>query len=292
MAAKSEFDAWSAGQNYEHYMGRWSRMIAAKFVDWVDAPANADWLEIGCGTGALTQAVLSTAAPRSILSTDQSADFVAHAKAQITDDRAVFQVADATHLPCAGASMDIVTSALVLNFIPDKQAALAEMRRVLRPGGVVAFYVWDYPGGGMGFIDAFWKAAGEIDPDAVELNESTRFPFCQKDGLSALCQDAGTSDAKISAIEVETQFPDFEAFWHPFTLGAGPAPGYVKSLPDERKQQLKDHLASKFERGGPVGLPARAWAVKASWPDPSRRSQWVLSQARQDIAKQRREKKT
>ena len=134
---QSEFDAWSAGQSYEHYMGRWSRKIAAEFVDWVDAPDNADWLEIGCGTGALTEAVLSAAAPRSILSTDQSADFVAHAEAQIKDDRATLKVADVAALPSADASMDIVTSALVLNFIPDKQAALAEMRRVLRPGGVL-----------------------------------------------------------------------------------------------------------------------------------------------------------
>lgn len=262
----SEFDAWSAGQSYEHYMGRWSRKIAARFVDWVEAPREADWLEFGCGTGALTQAVLSAADPRSILSTDQSADFVAHAEAQIKDDRVTFQVANAARLPCPDASVDTVTSALVLNFIPERQAAFAEMRRILRPGGVVALYVWGYPGGGMGFIDAFWKAAAEIDPDALELDESARFPFCNEEGLTELCRAAGTSDTEITAIEVETRIPDFDAFWHPFTLGAGPAPGYVKSLPEERQQQLKDHLAGKLGNGGPVVLPARAWAVKARWP--------------------------
>lgn len=266
MMAQSEFDAWSAGQSYEHYMGRWSRKIAAKFVSWVDPPKNLDWLEIGCGTGALSEAVLSAASPRSILSTDQSADFVAHAKAEITDGRAAFKVASADNLPCSDASVDIVTSGLVLNFIPDRQTAFAEMRRVLRPGGLVAFYVWDYPGGGMGFIDAFWKAAAEIDPDAAGLDESARFPFCQKDGLAEMCSDAGIGQAQITPIEVETRFPDFDAFWHPFTLGAGPAPGYVKSLPDDRKQQLKDHLAAKMGRHEHIALPARAWAVKASWP--------------------------
>ncbi len=263
--AQSEFDAWSAGQSYEHYMGRWSRKIASKFVDWVDAPSGVDWVEIGCGTGALTEAVLSAAAPRSILATEQSVDFVAFANAQIADSRATFQVADAAHLPCSDASVDIVTSALVLNFIPNKQAALAEMRRILRPGGMAAFYVWDYPGGGMGFIDAFWKAATDIDPDAAELDESARFPFCQKDGLSKLCREAGTSDVEIATIEVETRFPDFDTFWHPFTLGAGPAPGYVKNLPEEHIRQLKTHLANKLGKSGPVVLPARAWAVKASW---------------------------
>jgi SAM-dependent methyltransferase len=266
MMTQSGFDAWSAGQSYERYMGRWSRKIAAKFIDWVDAPSNADWVEIGCGTGALTQAVLSATAPRSILSTDQSADFVAHAEAQIRDDRATFKVADVAALPCANASMDIVTSALVLNFIPDKQAALAEMRRVLRPGGLVTFYVWDYPGGGMGFIDAFWKAAAVIDPDALELNEGARFPFCKEVGLADLCRDAGAADTEITAVEVETRFRDFDAFWHPFTLGAGPAPGYLKSLPVDHVQQLKDYLASKLGNGGSVVLTARAWAVKAHWP--------------------------
>lgn len=266
MMAQSEFDAWSAGQSYEHYMGRWSRKIAARFVDWIDAPANADWLEIGCGTGALTQAVLSATVPRSVLSTDQSADFVGHAKTQIKDDRVTFQVADAARLPSPDASVDIVTSALVLNFIPDKLAALTEMRRVLRPGGMVALYVWDYPGGGMGFIEAFWKAAAEIDPGAVELDESARFPFCNEEGLAKLCRDVGTSDPEIAAIEVETQFPDFNAFWHPFTLGVGPAPGYVKGLPADRVQQLKTHLATKLGNRGAVTLPARAWVVKARWP--------------------------
>ncbi|WP_348657641.1 class I SAM-dependent methyltransferase [uncultured Sulfitobacter sp.] len=262
---QSEFDAWSAGQNYEHYMGRWSSKIATMFLEWVDPPANLAWLEIGCGTGALTAAVLSQASPSSILSTDRSHDFVAHAKREIKDDRATFQVADAIALPCPDASMDVVTSGLVFNFIPDTQIALSEMRRVLRPGGMIAFYVWDYPGGGMGFIDAFWKAASEIDLNAANLDESARFPFCQPEGLKELCAEAGAK-ATVSAIEEETRFPDFDAFWHPFTLGAGPAPGYVQSLPHHRRQQLKDYLATKLGGPGAVSMHARAWAVKAHWP--------------------------
>jgi SAM-dependent methyltransferase len=263
---RSGFDAWSAGQSYEHYMGRWSRRIAAKFIDWVAPPAGADWLEIGCGTGALTQAVLAKASPGSMLATDQSADFVAHAGAEIMDDRAAFQVADAAELPCPEATIDVVTSGLVLNFIPDRQKAFAEMRRVLRPGGMAAFYVWDYPGGGMGFIHAFWKAAATLDPGARDLDESARFPFCQPEGLTGLCAAAGAPDPEIAAIEEVTRFPSFEAFWHPFTLGAGPAPGYVQSLSDARRQQLKDSLAARLGETGAVTLPARAWAVKATWP--------------------------
>lgn len=259
----SEFDRWSAGESYEHYMGRWSRKIATGFIRWAQVPTGADWLEVGCGTGALTEEILSYASPRSILSTDQSADFVAHAAAQISDERAVFTVADAAQLPCADASVDVVTSALVLNFIPDKQAALAEMRRVLRPDGQIAFYVWDYPGGGMGFIDAFWKAAADIDPAAAALDESARFPFCQKAGLSQLCSDAGALDVTVAPIEVEAGFADFEAFWHPFTLGAGPAPGYAKSLPEDQREKLRERLIARLGGDGPIALTARAWAVKA-----------------------------
>ncbi|WP_299826596.1 class I SAM-dependent methyltransferase [uncultured Roseobacter sp.] len=263
--AKSDFDAWSAGQSYEHYMGRWSRKIAEKFIDWVDPPTDAEWLETGCGTGALTDIVLSKAAARSLLATDQSVDFVAHASKEITDKRVAFKVADATALPCPDASIDLVTSALVLNFISDKALALDEMRRVLRSSGRATFYVWDYPGGGMGFIDAFWKSAAEIDPHAADLDESERFPFCQKDGLVQICQDAGATNTEIAAIKVETLFPDFEAYWHPFTLGAGPAPGYLKSLTEDRRQQLKDTLRVRIGTDGPVSLPARAWAVKTRW---------------------------
>lgn len=262
----AEFDTWNVGRSYENYMGRWSRKIARRFIDRMAPPRDADWLEIGCGTGALTETVLSEARPRSILATDRSADFVAHAQARIDDDRARFETAEATRLPCPDGSADIVTSALVFNFIPDRPAALAEMRRVLRPGGMIAFYVWDYPGGGIGFIDTFWKAAADLDPAAAELDEGARFPFCTPGGLARICRDAGLPDPEVDAIEVAARFEDFEAFWHPFTLGAGPAPGYVQSLPDEGRLRLRDHLAARLGTDGPLSFPARAWAVTARWP--------------------------
>lgn len=262
MDRSTEFDAWSVGRNYEQYMGRWSRQLAGRFLDWLEPPRAADWLDIGCGTGALTGAILEQAAPRSILALDPSADFVAYARAAISDDRADFMVGDAAALP-ATASVDVAAAALVLNFIPDRVAALREMRRVLKPDGVLSFYVWDYPSGGMGMIDAFWKAAAELDPRAAALDEALRFPFCTRDGLAALCRDAGLAAPVIETIETETEFADFEAFWHPFTLGAGPAPGYCMNLPVEAREALRQRLAERLG-SGPIRLGARAWAVKAS----------------------------
>lgn len=263
MSRAEKHDSWTDGESYEHYMGRWSSLLASKFLAWLDPLEGGDWLEVGCGTGALTRAILASAAPRSVLATDLSEGFVGHAKSINQDPRARFEVADAMQLPCAGASKDVVASALVLNFVPDRQKALAEMCRVLRPGGLLAFYVWDYPGGGMGFIDHFWKAAAEIDPAAVALDESPRFPFCEPDGLLQLCRDAGISQARVEVLEIETRFPDFASFWHPFTLGVGPAPGYAMSLSDSHRTRLKAHLASRLGSDGPISLPARAWAVKA-----------------------------
>jgi SAM-dependent methyltransferase len=263
MNKTTEFDAWSVGQNYEHYMGRWSRRIAAKFVEWLAPPRDAAWLEVGCGTGALTATVLAQCAPRSILSTDPSEAFLAHARSTIDDRRVRFEAASAQGLPADDASMDVAASALVLNFVPDRPSALAEMQRVLKPDGLLSFYVWDYPGGGMGFIDAFWKAAAEVDPQAAALDEGKRFPFCTRDGLAEICHAAGLRSPAIEPIEIETVFPDFEAFWQPFTLGAGPAPGYYASLPEDHRAVLTSHLANALKSNGPIRLAARAWAVKA-----------------------------
>ena len=266
MESSAKFDAWSAGQNYEQYMGRWSRRIAAKFVEWLGPPRDAAWLEIGCGTGALTAAILADGAPRSLLSVDSSADFITHARSAMDDARVKFEVADALKLPADDASIDVVTSALVFNFFADRPAALAEMQRVLKPDGLLTFYVWDYPGAGIGFITAFWKAAVKLDPQAAALMEGKRFPFCTRDGLAAICRDAGLRSVTVEPIETDITFPDFDAFWQPFTLGAGPAPGYYAGLPEERQAALKAHLAEDLGTDGPIRFAARAWGVKARPP--------------------------
>lgn len=259
-------DAWTMARGYEHYMGRWSRRIAARFIEWLDPPADADWLEVGCGTGALTEAVLAAAAPRSILATDPARMFIAHARSTVRDKRVRFEEAEVRDLPAAGAAVDIVASALVLNFITERPAALAEMQRVLKPGGMLSWYVWDYPGGGIGFVDAFWKAAAEVDPRAAALDESRRFPFCTRHGLQTLCRAAGLQAPAIEPIGTQMMFRDFEAYWQPFTLGAGPAPGYCAGLADDHRAAVKARLAQALGTDGPLRFRARAWAIKARRP--------------------------
>jgi SAM-dependent methyltransferase len=174
-----------------------------------------------------------------------------------------FEAADAQKLPLEDAAVDIAASALVINFVPDKVQALREMKRVVRPGGLVSFYVWDYPGGGMGIIRAFWNAAIPLDPKAAELGEGRRFPFCTAEGLTALCAEAGWPEVAVTPIEIEARFGSFEDYWQPFLAGAGPAPGYCMSLPDDRRAALKARLMADVGGAGPVSFPARAWAVKA-----------------------------
>ena len=134
MTETSRHDAWQAGESYEAYMGRWSRKIAPHFLDWLGAENDLDWLEVGCGSGALSAALLAQCNPRSLVSIDPSEGFVLTARANVPDERAEFKVGDAQALALERASRDIIVSALVLNFVPDRELALAEMKRVARPG--------------------------------------------------------------------------------------------------------------------------------------------------------------
>lgn len=265
MAQSARHDAWQAGDSYDLYMGRWSRQIAPLFLDWLDPEEGLDWLEVGCGTGALSAAILARCNPRNLVSLDPSEGFLAKARANVADERVAFLAGDAQALSVESASKDMVVSALVLNFIPDKEKALAEMRRVARGGATIGFYVWDYPGGGVEFMRAFWTAAKALDPAAADLTEDRRFPFCTPDGLTELAGNAGLVSVDCTKIEVPAVFKDFEDYWHPFTLGAGPAPGYCMSLAPDARRRLMERLRDSLPRGegGSIPMKTRAWAVRA-----------------------------
>ena len=261
-------DAWQAGDSYERYMGRWSRQVAPRFLEWLGAPDRLDWLDVGAGTGALSAEIATRCDPRSLVAVDPSEGFLETARARVPDRRVEFRVGDAQALPVETRSRDVVVSGLVLNFVPDKEKALLEMQRVARSGARLGFYVWDYPGGGVEFMRAFWNAAGALDRGALDLGEGQRFPFCTPQGLRDLAARAGLPEVECRAIEVPTVFGSFEDFWSPFTLGAGPAPGYCASLSPDARERLRDRLESSLPRGagGTIPMKARAWAVKTIAP--------------------------
>ncbi len=257
-------DPWAAGQPYEQFMGRWSRRIARTFMQWLAPPMALRWLDLGCGTGALSQAILDRASPASVLAVDPSDAFIALAKQQLADSRVTFWVGDAFNLPADARATDVAVSGLVLNFIPDPVAALHALRRILKPGGMIALYVWDY-GDKMEMLRYFWDSAASLDPRARALDEGVRFPICQPDALRQVCMEAGLHDAEISSVEAATTFTDFDDYWSPFLGGQGPAPGYVAGLETAERVKLAEHLRSvlPFHQDGSLNLIARAWVVRA-----------------------------
>jgi SAM-dependent methyltransferase len=262
----SSADRWQGAEAYEAYIGRWSRPVAARFIDWLDAPEQRSWLDVGCGTGALSASILARAAPVLVVGIDRSADFVELAARRVDDRRAVFLVGDATALALAPAQLDTVVSGLVLNFLPDPHAAITELARVARPGGTVAAYVWDYAEG-MQPIRAFWDAASELVPSAREADEAERFPLCTPDRLERLFAGAGLLDVCPRTIDVEASFRDFEDYWAPFLSGVGPAPGYCAALPERQRDALRSRLLARLAPGGgPFSLNARAFAVRGTVP--------------------------
>ncbi len=256
-------DSWASGDAYDPFMGRWSRRAADRFIEWLAPTGKRSWLDVGCGTGALTQAILSKADAASVRGLDPSPVFVQHARDQASDPRAEFQVGDATSIGAEDASFDYVVSGLVLNFVPDAKKGLAEMRRVTVQRGVVAGYVWDY-GTGMQMLRFFWDAASEIDPEAAELDEGRRFPMCRPEVLEKLWWEAGLSRVRVQPIDVSTVFSDFEDYWSPFLGGQGPAPTYVSGLSDDKRTRLRQLLQERLLTeavAGRILLSARAWAV-------------------------------
>jgi SAM-dependent methyltransferase len=258
---------WASGPAYEAYVGRWSRAVAARFVPSLAAPGAAAWVDVGCGTGVLTAAVLQHAEPSSVLGVDASPAFLEVAAATIPDPRARFEVADAAALPADDGALDVLVSGLVLNFLPDRPAALAEWRRVLRPGGILGLYVWDYAGE-MQLMRHLWDAATELDPAASDLDEGRRSGFCRPEPLRELARIAGFDGVQVDAIDVPTVFRDFDDYWSPFLGGTGPAPAYVTGLPPDARDRLRERLAARLPRvaDGSIPLTARAWAVRARRP--------------------------
>ena len=256
-------DVWAAGNLYEPYVGRWSRLVAKELLTWLRVPARKDWLDVGCGTGALTEVILQHAEPRAVEGVDPSAEFVEHAKANISSPHVSFKVGDAQSLPAGTTGFDVAVAGLVLNFVPQPLRAVGEMARAVRPGGLVAAYVWDYAGK-MELMRYFWDAAVALDRAAFDLDEGRRFPMCHPTPLVELFEQAGLHEVEVRPIDVPTRFRDFDDYWSPFLGGQAPAPGYAMSLSEERRGALRDRIRANLPIApdGSISLIARAWAVR------------------------------
>ena len=264
-------DRWADADAYERYMGRWSRSLARDFVRWLAVPPSAGWLEVGCGTGSLTTAICEDGAPASVVACDAADDFVAFCRERLRYPALTVVASPKDGLPAGASGFDAVVSSLVLNFLPDTNRALVQMRAACRPGGRVAACVWDYAEG-MEFLRAFWDAAVAVDPGAAALHEGARLPLCRPDALRAAFVSAGLEAVEVAALTIPTPFASFEDFWAPFVDGPGPAPSYLASLSPESRRLLEERLHALLfpAEGKPARLRARAWAVRGYSPAASR----------------------
>ncbi|MFT3891574.1 MAG: class I SAM-dependent methyltransferase [Anaerolineales bacterium] len=201
--------------------------------------------------------------PSKVKGVDRSDGFVEYARVKILDPRATFETGDAQSLPVDDNEFGAAVSGLVLNFVPEPEKMISEMRRAVVDGGIVALYVWDYAGK-MQFMRHFWDAVPTVDPGARDLDEGTRFPICNPNALTELFQKVGLNDIETRAIDIETHFKDFGDYWNPFLGGQGSAPTYAMSLNEEKRAELREKIREglPFAEDGSIPLIARAWGIK------------------------------
>jgi SAM-dependent methyltransferase len=257
-------DSWDRGDSYEQYVGRWSRRVAPLFLSWLRIPAGRRWVDVGCGTGPLSAAILDHCSPSLVVGVEPSEGFLNTAKENLAG-RAVLHQGSATAIPLDESSVDVVVSGLVLNFVPNSRAALDEMARVTVNGGTIGAYVWDYAGK-MELMRIFWDTAVGINPDAAKMDEGVRFPLCRPETLMALFASTGLNGAEVTAIDIATPFTSFEDYWQPFLGGQGPAPAYAVSLDETARMRLRDRLRARIavQADGSISMNARAWAIRAT----------------------------
>jgi SAM-dependent methyltransferase len=254
---------------YEKFMGRWSRLMAPRLVDFAGSPTGGRVLDVGSGTGALAFAIAERNSTTRVVGIDPSKEYVAYATSRNRfGERASFEVGDAQKLRFSDASFDAALSLLVFNFIPDPNKALLELRRLTKQGGTISAAVWDY-GSGMRMLRAFWDAAVHTDPAADKLDEK-HMRLCRAGELSALWKQCGLENVDEQPIDIEMKFSSFADYWDPFLLGQGPAGSYVHSLNAKQVQILRGEIKrglSLTDENKPFVLKARVWAVRGIAPN-------------------------
>ncbi|KAA1397500.1 class I SAM-dependent methyltransferase [Aeromicrobium ginsengisoli] len=242
---------------YDRYMGRYSDQLAVTFLSFVGGEPGHRALDVGCGPGALTQVLATGLGAAHVAAADPSESFVAACADRVPG--ADVRRAVAAELPWIDATFDLVVSQLVLNFLPDPGAGVAEMLRVVRPGGTIAACTWDYADG-MTMLRTFWDAAHEVDPASPDEARTMRLTTERE--LAQLWATSGLTDVRTRALEVSTEYTDFEDYWQPFMLGIGPGGAYATSLDASTLARLRDGCRRRLgSPDGPFTLTARAVAV-------------------------------
>ncbi len=256
-------DAFNNAKAYEGYVGRWSRLVAAQFIDWLEAAPGGMWLDVGAGTGILTQVILEKVSPAKVIGVDTTQGFIEFAQQHIHDERVEFKVGDAVKIAYESPEFDASVAGLVLNFVPSPEQAAKGMAQAVKSGGIVAAYVWDY-GGKMEMMRHFWDAALIVDPSAAEADAGQRFTICRPENLRALFESVGLGAVEVISIDVPTHFKNFDDYWQPFQAAQGSVSKYLRGLNEVTLEAVRGQLQKQLpiEADGKISLVARAWAVK------------------------------
>jgi SAM-dependent methyltransferase len=264
---EAEAKMFAASAGYERFMGRWSRLLAPPFISFAGIKNGQRVLDVGTGTGSLAVAVETRMPASEISGIDPSQAFIAHAKKNAKSTRAQFEVGDAQALKFKDASFDQTLALLVMNFIPDHDKAIAEMRRVTRAQGTVSACVWDYDAG-MQMLRFFWDEAVALDP-AIEPKDERHMKLSRQGQLGDLWKKAGLVNVQEAPLAIDQAFSSFNDYWEPFTKGAGPGGAFVVSLSQDRRQLLETRMRKRLlgdRQDGPFTLTAKAWCVRGDVP--------------------------
>ena len=245
-----------AAEAYDSFMGRWSRLLSAPFVDLAGVRAGQRALDVGCGTGALTAVLVERLGADAVTAADPSAPFVGAMRERFP--AVDVREAPAERLPFPDDGFDLALAQLVVHFMPDPVAGLREMARVSRPGGVVAACVWDH-GGQRGPLRDFWAAARSVVPD---VNDESELPGTREGHLAELFEAAGLRAIDSTAITVTLPLASFDAWWEPFTRGVGPAGAFVRSLDPDARAALEAECRGRLPADGAFSLDGVAWAAR------------------------------
>jgi SAM-dependent methyltransferase len=254
----------TSAEAYDRHVGRYAAQLATALIAAAGVQRGDRVLDVGCGPGGLTTALADVTGADHVTAVDPSEPFAAACAARVPGARV--EVATAEELPFADDTFDATLSQLVLNFMRDAVAGMAEMTRVTCAGGTVAAAVWDYAGE-MTLLRTFWDAAVALDPDAAALDEGRSMSYAKPDRLAQLWSDAGMEAVKTSALDVDAGYSSFDDLWQGLAGGAGPAGAYAAKLPPERGADLRAELRRRLDVGDdPFRLRARAWCVVGSVP--------------------------
>jgi SAM-dependent methyltransferase len=255
---------WDDAAGYEAYVGHWSRALAPRFLAWLGLPKKLKWLDVACGTGAVTSAILAYCDPAQVTGVDGSASYLEAARSGIADARARFQIGDARDLPFTDESFDASVSGLALNFI-GAERTLPEQRRVVRSGGTVAAYLWDYAGG-YEYARRFWDAALAIDARAANYDPGRKCKICSEVGLRSAFAAAGFAEIETTHFDDASEFPSRESYWETFGGRQGSTAEYSALLTEEQRARLRETFFAALPASGPVRIKTRALAVKGRRP--------------------------